>query len=100
MSRKRRLKKLEKQVVGLMKSVSRLEREVRASRHHKAELPARRSADAKATDAARNPARTRTTGRRATATPKGKGKRAPRTPKVADTRAKRSGGGVLSTLPS
>jgi hypothetical protein len=99
MSGKRRLKKVEKQLAGLIKSVSRLERGRRKPKHRSAELPARRAGTAKATDTVKTGTGRRAAGRPAT-TARGASKRAPRTPKAAGKRAKRSGGAALSALPS
>jgi hypothetical protein len=100
MSRKRRLKKVEKQLAGLIKSVSRLERGKRNPSRRGAELPARRASSAKATDTVKTGTGGRPAGSRATTARGATSKRAPRTPKAAGKPARRSGGAALSALPS
>jgi hypothetical protein len=100
MSRKRRLKRVEKQLAGLIKSVSRLERGRRKPSHRSAELPAKRANSAKAVDTVKRGTGRRVAGRRATTARGATSKRAPRTPKAAGKPARRSGGAALSALPS
>jgi hypothetical protein len=100
MSRKRRLKKVEKQLAGLIKSVSRLERGRRKPSHRGTELPARRASSAKARDTVKPGTGRQAAGRRATTARGATSKRAPRPPKAPGKRARRSGGAALSALPS
>jgi hypothetical protein len=100
MARKRRLKKLEKKVSGLVKSVSRLERESRGAVARVVGGPAKRTGSVKRTDTRKPPLAKRTTGRHATTTRKSTGKRAPTARKATGPRAKLSGGGTLRGLPS
>jgi hypothetical protein len=100
MSRKRRLKKVEKQLAGLIKSVSRLERGRRKPSHRSAELPVKRASSAKAPDTVKRGTRRRVGGRRATTARAATSKRAPRTPKAAGKRARRPGGAALKALPA
>jgi hypothetical protein len=100
MARKRRLKKLEKKVSGLAKSVSRLERETRPAAPRVVGGPAKRAASVKRTDTRKAPLAKRTTGRHSTTTRKSTAKRAPTARKSAGTRARRSGSGALRGLPS
>jgi hypothetical protein len=97
MARKRRLKKLEKRVSGLVKSVSRLERETRRVVPRVVGGPAKRAGSVKRSDTRKPPLAKRTTG---TTTRKSTGKRAPTARKSTGTRAKLSGGGALRRLPS
>jgi hypothetical protein len=97
MARKRRLKQLEKKVTGLVKSVSRLERESRGAVPRVVGGPAKRAGSVKRTDTRKPPLAKRTTG---TTTRKSTGKRAPTARKSAGTRARRSGGGPPRRLPS
>jgi hypothetical protein len=96
MARKRRLKKLEKRVSGLAKSVSRLERESRGAVPRAVGGPAKRAGSVKRTDTRKPPLAQRSTGRHATTTRK----RSPTPRKSTGTRAKLSGGGALRRLPS
>jgi hypothetical protein len=100
MARKRRLKKLEKKVSGLMKIVSRLERETRRVVPRVVGGSANRTGSVKRTDTRKPPLAKRTTGRHATTTRKSSGNRAPTARKAIGTRAKRPGGGALRGLPS
>jgi hypothetical protein len=100
MSRKRRLKKLEKQLAGLIKSVSRLEGGNQKARHRRAEPPAKRPGSAKGTDTVRTRPSGRAGGRRATTAPSRTSTRSPRAPKAAGKHARRTGGAALSALPS
>jgi hypothetical protein len=99
MSRKRRLKKLEKRLAGLSKTVSRIERGIRKTTR-RAGPPAKRARSANRTDTVRTPAAQRTTGRHATTARKAIRQGAPRAHKAAGKPAKRSRSGALSTLPS
>jgi hypothetical protein len=100
MARKRRLKKLEKKVSGLVKSVSRLERETRRVVPRVVGGPAKRTGSEKRTDTRKPPLAKRTTGRHATTTRKSTGNRAPTARKATGTPARHSGGGTLRGLPS
>jgi hypothetical protein len=100
MSGKRRLKKVEKQLAGLIKSVSRLERGKRKPSHRSAEIPASRASSAKAADTFKTGTARPAAGRHSTKAGGATRKRVPRTPKATSKRARRSGGDVLSTLPS
>jgi hypothetical protein len=100
MARKRRLKKLEKKVSGLAKSLSRLERETRRAAPRVVGGPAKRADSVKRTDTRKIPPEKRTTGRHATTTRKSTGKRAPTARTSTGTRAKPSGRGALRGLPS
>lgn len=100
MARKRRLKKLEKKVSGLVKSVSRLERETRRVVPRAVGGPAKPTGSVKRTDTRKPSLAKRTTGRHATTTRKSTGNRAPTARKAAGTRARHSGGGALRGLPS
>jgi hypothetical protein len=100
MARKRRLKKLEKKVSGLVKSVSPLERESRRAVPRVVGGRAKRAGSVKRTDTRKPPLAKRTTGRHATTTRKSTGKRPPTARKSTGTRAKLSGGGALRRLPS
>jgi hypothetical protein len=100
MARKRRLKKLEKKVSGLVKSASRLERESRRAVPRVVGRPAKRAGSVKRSDTRKPPLTKRTTGRHATTIRKSTGKRAPTARKSTGPRAKRSGGGTLRGLPS
>jgi hypothetical protein len=100
MSRKRRLKKLEKRLAGLSKTVSRIERAIRKTTQRGAGSPAKRAGSANRTDTVRAPAAQRTTGRHATTARKATRHGAPRAHKAAGKPAKRSHSGALSTLPS
>jgi hypothetical protein len=100
MARTRRLKKLEKKVSGLVKSVSRLERESRKAVPGVVGSPTKRAASKKRADTLKTPLATRTTGGHAPKTRKSTGKRSPTARKSTGTRARLSGGGALSGLPS
>jgi hypothetical protein len=101
MARKRRLKKLEKKVSGLVKSVSRLERESRSAVPRVVGSPTKRAGGSvKGSDTRKPPSAKRTTGRHATITRKSTGKRAPTARESTGTRAKPSGGSALRGLPS
>lgn len=100
MSRKRRLKRVEKQLARLIKSVSRLERGKRKSRRRSGEPPAKRPGSAKGTETVRAQTSRRATGRRATTARARTSKRSPRTPQAAGQRSRRTGGAALSALPS
>jgi hypothetical protein len=100
MARKRRLKKLEKRVSGLVKSVSRLERETRRAVPRVVGGPAKRAGSVKRSDTRKPPLTKRTTGRHATTTRTSTGKRAPTARKSTGTRAKLSVSGALRGLPS
>lgn len=109
MSRKRRLKKLEKRFSGLVKSVSRLERGMRQTTRRFAHPPAKRGSFAKSTDADQTPSLKRTTGRRTTTARKAtrkpsptarKATGAPTAPKATGKPARRAGGDAPSGLPS
>ena len=100
MARKRRLKKLEKKVSGLVKSVSRLELETRTVVPGVVGGPAKRTGSVKRTDTRKPPLAKRTTGPHATKTRKSTGNRAPTARKATGTRARHSGGGELRGLPS
>jgi hypothetical protein len=100
MARKRRLKKLEKKVSGLVKSVSRLKRETRRVVPRVVGGPAKRTGLVKRTDTHKPSLAERTTGRHATTTRKSTGNRAPTARKATGTRARHSGGGALRGLPS
>jgi hypothetical protein len=99
MSGKRRLKKVEKQLAGLKKSVSRLERGKRKPSHRRADIPASRANSAKDADTVKTASARRAAGHPSTAAG-GATTRRPRTPKATSKRARRSGGAALSTLPS
>jgi hypothetical protein len=100
MSRKRRLKRVEKQLAGLIKSVSRLERGKRKSRRRSAEPPAKRPSSPKGTQTVRAQTSRRAAGRRTTTTRGGTSKRSPRTPQAGGKSSRRTGGAALSALPS
>jgi hypothetical protein len=100
MARKRRLKKLEKKVSGLAKSVSRLERETRRAAPRVVGGPAKRAGPVKRTETRKSPLAKQTTGRHATTTRKSTRKRAPTARKSTGTRAKLAGGTALRGLPS
>jgi hypothetical protein len=100
MARKRRLKKLEKKVSGLVKSVSRLERESRRAVPRVVGGPAKRAGSVKRTDTRKTLLAKQTTGRHATTTRRSTGNRAPTARKSAGTRARLSDGGALRGLPS
>ena len=99
MSGKRRLKRVEKQLAGLKKSVSRLERGRRKSSHRSADIPAGHADSAKDADTVKTATARRAAGHPSTAAG-GATKRAPKTRKATGRRARRSGGGALSKLPS
>jgi hypothetical protein len=100
MSRKRRLKKLEKRVAGLTKTVSRIESGIRKTTQGGAGSPAKRARSANRTDTVTTPAAPRTTGRHATTARKAIRHGAPTAHKATGKRAKRSHSGALSALPS
>jgi hypothetical protein len=100
MARKRRLKKLEKKVSGLVKSLSRLKRETRRMVPRVVGGPAKRTGSVKRTDTRTPPLAKRTTGPHETTTRKSTGNPAPTARKATATRARHSGGGALRGLPS
>jgi hypothetical protein len=100
MSRKRRLKRVEKQLARLIKSVSRLERGKRKARRRSSEPPAKRPGSAKSAQTVRAQTSRRPAGRRTTTARGGASKRSPRAPQAAGKRSRRTGGTALSGLPS
>ena len=99
MSRKKRLRKLEKTVSGLVKSVSRLERRIRKIGRRGIGIPAKQSGPAKV-HTVEVPAAKRTRGSRPTSARKAHRKRPARARNATGKRAKASGDGVLAGLPS
>lgn len=98
MARKRRIKKLEKKLAGLAKSVSRLEGEIHKTGRRVVGSPAKRAGSAERIDTREASSAKRTTGHRATTARKSNAKRATAAARSTGMRA-RTGGRALRGRP-
>jgi hypothetical protein len=100
MSRKRRLRRLEKQLSRLVKRLSRLERGRRKTTHRVVDVSPKHTGSATGTSTVKTPTRKRPTRRREATGGKATRKTAPTSRKAISKRTRHAGGGALSGLPS